>query len=60
MEKTNVPFPPIHAYNKYDNRPIRWLDKDNHYELIFTDDFVTPSSGSYKSGSPFMMNFPNS
>ena len=45
MEKTNVPFHPIHAHNKYDNRPIRWLDKDNRYELIFTDDFVTPSSG---------------
>ena len=41
MEKTNVPF----AINKYENRPIRWLDKGNHYELIFTDDFVTPSSG---------------
>ena len=57
MEKPNVP---ALTFNKYDNRPIRWLDKDNHYELIFTDDFVTPSSGSYKSGSPFMMNFPNS
>ena len=42
MEKTNVPAA---ANNKYDNRPIRWLDKKDHYELIFTDDFITPSSG---------------
>lgn len=42
MEKISIP---ASAINKYDNRPIRWLDKGNHYELIFTDDFVTPSSG---------------
>ena len=42
MEK---PIVPASAFNKYDNRPIRWLDKGDHYELIFTDDFVTPSSG---------------
>ena len=29
---------------KYENEAIRWLDKGDHYELIFTDDFVIPSS----------------
>lgn len=30
--------------NKYEDKAIRWLDKGDHYELIFTDDFITPSS----------------
>jgi ATP-dependent protease ClpP protease subunit len=38
-------------FDKYDNKAIRWLDKGSHYELIFTDDFVTPSStGAGKQG----------
>ena len=42
-------------FDKYDNKAIRWLDKGSHYELIFTDDFVTPSStGAGKQGpGPF-------
>lgn len=57
MEKPIVPAP---AFNKYDNRPIRWLDKGDHYELIFTDDFITPSSGSCKGGPFGAMTMPNS
>ena len=34
----------LHDLNKYENETIRWIDKGSHYELIFTDDFVTPSS----------------
>ena len=43
MEKTSILT--AKTINKYDNRAIRWLDEGDHYELIFTDDFVTPSSG---------------
>ena len=28
--------------DKYSKCAIRWIDKNDHYELIFTDDFVTP------------------
>lgn len=34
--------------DKYSGAAIRWLDEGDHYELIFTDDFVTPSSHSQK------------
>ena len=34
--------------DKYSKCAIRWLDKNDHYELIFTDDFVTPSSSGRK------------
>ncbi|MBR4663993.1 MAG: ATP-dependent Clp protease proteolytic subunit [Lentisphaeria bacterium] len=46
-------------FDKYDNKAIRWLDKGSHYELIFTDDFVTPSSsGAGKQGpGPFFPSF---
>ena len=30
--------------DKYSKCAIRWIDKNDHYELVFTDDFVTPSS----------------
>lgn len=36
---------------KYKDRAIRFIDKTTHYELIFTDDFVTPSSGSFDDSS---------
>lgn len=35
----------VSEIGKYDGRAIRWIDKMDHYELIFTDNFVTPSSG---------------
>ena len=35
--------------DKYSKCAIRWIDKHDHYELVFTDDFVTPSSSSRKS-----------
>lgn len=31
--------------DKYENRAIRFIDKNTHYELLFTDDFNMPSSG---------------
>lgn len=33
--------------DKYQGKAIRFLDKDTHYELIFTDDFNIPSSGDW-------------
>lgn len=33
--------------DKYSNKAIRFLDKNTHYELIFTDEF--PSSGRFNS-----------
>lgn len=36
--------------DRYRNRTIRWIEKPDHYELIFTDDFVAPSSGGIASG----------
>ena len=35
--------------DKYSRCAIRWIDKSDHYELVFTDDFVTPSSSGRKS-----------
>ena len=49
------------ANSKYDFQAIRWLDKIDHYELIFTDDFVTPTSGSGRPGKmPFSFPHGNS
>lgn len=31
--------------DKYKNQPIRFSEKGDHYELVFTDDFIVPSSG---------------
>lgn len=36
--------------NTYKDKAIRFEDKGNHYELIFTDDFIAPTSGSISSG----------
>ena len=33
--------------DKYNGKAIRWLDKGSHYELIFTDDFMTPASNRF-------------
>ena len=39
------PFPRgMGEEDKYQGENIRWIDAGDHYELIFTDDFVTPSS----------------
>ena len=35
--------------DKYSKCAIRWIDKNDHYELVFTDDFVTPSSSGRTS-----------
>ena len=32
--------------DKYKGQPIRFADKGNHYELIFTDEFNVPTSGT--------------
>ena len=36
--------------NKYDNKALRFYDKDDHYELWFMDDFNTPGSGKMWEG----------
>ena len=33
-----------HRSDKYDGKNIRWIDRGDHYELIFADDFITPST----------------
>ena len=46
-------FAKINDPGKYDACTIRWIDKGDHYELIFTDDFITPSSSARLSGNQF-------
>lgn len=43
--------------SKYKEKPLRFLDKGDHYELIFTDEFVYPSSRQFdqSSGSYFII-----
>lgn len=48
-----IKFAKITESGKYDGSTIRWLDKGDHYELIFTDDFITPSSTARLSGNQF-------
>ncbi|MBQ7403135.1 MAG: ATP-dependent Clp protease proteolytic subunit [Lentisphaeria bacterium] len=36
--------------DKYRGKTIRWIEKPDHYELIFTDDFITPSSAGIGHG----------
>lgn len=43
---TPIKLTSMPAGSKYDSRAIRWIDKGDHYELIFTDDFTTPSSSA--------------
>ena len=39
------PFPDRMGENdKYNGESIRWIDAGDHYELIFTDDFIAPST----------------
>ncbi len=40
--------------DKYKGQPIRFEDKGDHYELIFTDDFNVPTSGTMSmNGKPY-------
>ena len=32
--------------NRYNNKAIRFIDKQDHYELVFTDNFDVPTEGS--------------
>lgn len=50
---TPIKLTSIPAGNKYDSQAIRWIDKGDHYELIFTDNFVTPSSSAGFPGGSF-------
>lgn len=53
MENGMIPFdlPIGKDCDKYRGATIRWIDETDHYELIFTDDFITPSSNSLRTGS---------
>lgn len=46
--------------SKYARQAIRWEDKGDHYELIFTDDFVTPSSAGLRQNNGFIALNPGS
>ena len=37
--------------DKYKDKAIRFIDKGTYYELIFCDDFVSPTSGNFSSDS---------
>ena len=42
--------------DRYENKPIRFYDKGDHYELWFMDDFTNPGSGKMmKSGSEYTL-----
>ncbi len=43
MTPTTSPQPPSPS-SKYEGKAIRFLDKGDHYELVFTDDFSTPGT----------------
>ena len=38
--------------DKYRDKALRFIDKDDHYELIFMDDFNIPTSGSFYDEKP--------
>ena len=40
---------------KYANKALKFYKKDDHYELVFMDDFITPSSGSYENGKEYTL-----
>ena len=54
MCKPTSPKPATPSTEKYNNKLIRFLDKDDHYELIFTDDFSVPYSASTSSNDSVM------
>jgi ATP-dependent protease ClpP protease subunit len=42
--------------DKYKGQPIRFEDKGDHYELIFTDEFNVPTSGTMvQGGKPYTL-----
>ena len=43
--------------DKYRHEAIRWNDCGDHYELVFTDNFVTPGSGRSEMGPGMPMPF---
>ena len=53
MENKMIPFdlPFGKDCDKSRGATIRWIDENDHYELIFTDDFITPSSNSLRTGN---------
>ena len=46
----------IQSNDKYKGQPIRFEDKGDHYELIFTDEFNVPTSGTMvQGGKPYTL-----
>ena len=42
--------------DRYDNKPIRFYDKGDHYELWFMDDFCIPGSGNmWENGKEYTL-----
>lgn len=41
--------------DKYKGQPVRFEDKGDHYELIFTDEFNTPTSGTMGDGKSYTL-----
>ena len=42
--------------DRYDNKPIRFYDKGDHYELWFMDDFCVPGSGNmWENGKEYTL-----
>jgi hypothetical protein len=33
---------PMPQRDKYDGKPIKFMDRKDHYELVFTSDFTFP------------------
>lgn len=46
MSKKNETKTSISGDDKYKDKAIRFYNKDDHYELVFTDSFCLPSSGT--------------
>lgn len=45
----------IKTDDKYKDKAIRFTDKGDYYELIFTDEFISPTSGSYGKEKPYTL-----
>ena len=52
------PLPLVNESSKYDGKTIRWIEYKDHYELIFTDDFVTPSSSGIRQNGHIILTGP--
>ena len=58
MERTGMPEEKKQEIpnEKYKNQPVRFEDKGDHYELIFTDEFNVPTSGTLmQGGKPYTL-----